>query len=191
MVAMVSANRDKVQGLILRILSDLGEAVYTTTLVKLMYFIDYFHTRQTGRGATDLDWIWDEYGPNAEGHEIIKTADALVQAGEIEIKSAPGGDKARVYRTVTGNSVTYDPTLEAIIDEVLANYAPLSVDELKQEVKRTLPFRTASPGRRLILSRFEHDIPTPTEDDWAKHQRERAGAQGKTVSELRAKYQLD
>ena len=191
MVAMVDANRDKVQGLILRILSDLGEAVYTTTLVKLMYFIDYFHTRQTGRGATDLDWIWDEYGPNAEGHVIIKTADTLVQAGEIEIKSAPGGDKARVYRSVTGDSVTYDPTLEAIIDEVLANYAPLSVEELKQQAKRTLPFRFARPGRRLILSRFERDIPIPTEEDWAKHQLERAGARGKTVSELRAKYKLD
>ena len=188
---MVNAKREKVQGLILRILSDLGKPVYTTTLVKLMYFIDYFHTRQTGRGATDLDWIWDEFGSNAESHEIIKTADALVQAGEIEIRSAPGGDKARVYKSATGNSVTYDPTLEAIIDEVLAIYAPLSVDELKQEAKTTLPFRIGKPGRQLILSRFERDIPTATEEDWARHQQERAGAQGKTVSELRAKYKLD
>lgn len=188
---MVDARRDKVQSLILRILSDMGQPVYTTALVKLTYFIDYFYTRQTGESATDLQWIWDEYGPNTLGHEIVKEAGALEQARQIEIKSAPGGDKARVYQSLDSTRFTFDPILEAIIGEVLKNYGSLSVEELKQESKRTLPFQNARPGDRLILSQSERTIPPATEEDWNKHQQERLLGQGKTVGELRAKYKID
>ena len=188
---MVNTRRDKVQNLILRILSDLGYPVYKTSLVKLTYFIDYFHIRQTGRSVTDIRWVWDNHGPNGSRNEIVKEADALVVAGEIESKAAPEGETARVYQSLNDSKVTYKPILEAIIGEVLTNYASLDIDELKQASKETLPFQNARPGGPLILSQTEHTIPPATEEDWKKHQQERLLEQGKTVGELRANYKMD
>ncbi len=191
MAGMVNARRGKVQNLIRRILADLDHPVYKTSLVKLTYLVDYFHIRQTGRSVTDIRWVWDNFGPNGSRNEIVKEADALVAAGDIESNSAPEGDTARFYRSRNDSQVTYSPILEAIIGEVLTNYAPLSVEELKQESKRTLPFQNSRPGRQLILTQMERAIPPVTAEDWSKHQQERLLGEGKTVGELRAKYKMD
>lgn len=187
---MASGQPNPVRALILRILDDAG-SVYTTTLVKLMYFVDLYYFAQAGRSATGLQWIWDDYGPNVVDHEIIRTAGALEEEGVIRTRPAFGGDTARAYRSVSGDRPMLDPLLEAIVTEVIGKYGHLSVQELKEASKGTDPFQSAKPGRRLIFRQSARVAPPPTQDDWEKHVEQRDASRGKSVAELRTKYQLD
>lgn len=182
---------DTLDTLIVSILADLERPLYTTTLVKLIYLIDLIHYRHEGRTATGLTYIWDEYGPNAEGHLIVKRASAMEQAGRMSITSVAGRDRACVHRALEQPSRRFEPVLETIVRDVLGKYGKLSFTDLVAATKATEPFLNARPGDRLIMKRQERPIPVITEDDWQRHLAERERGPGKSVAELRAKYGLD
>ena len=182
---------DKLGDLIVRILVDLDRPVYTTSLVKLMYLIDYLHFRCAGRTATGAEYIWDEYGPNAQGHIIVKAANRLEEAERITIKSAPGGDRARVHHALDRGRPTFDPVLEAIVHDVLAKYGSMELSELVAASKETEPFEHSRPGRKLVMSMAPRRVPSVTNEDWERHLAERRSGAGKSIAEIKAKYDID
>jgi uncharacterized phage-associated protein len=179
------------QRLILRIVSELEAGVYTMQLVKLIYLVDYIYYCQEGKTATGLSYIWDEYGPNASGHQIVKEANALAEAGAIDIRSAAGGDRARSHHLMNETPLDeFDPVLETIVEDVLRKYGTLPVRELVALSKETSPFVDARPGRPLVMKRSRPQMPPVTLEDWQRHLQERS-AIGRTVRELKAEYGLD
>lgn len=188
---MKNQGRSATQRLILRILSELDVGVYTMQLVKLIYLVDYLYYCQEGRTATGLSYIWDEYGPNASGHKIVKEANVLAESGAIDIRSAPGGDRARSHHLIDERtSHDFDPVLETIVEDVLRKYGALPIRELVALSKETAPFFDARPGRPLVMERSRPQMPPVTEEDWKKHLQDRS-AVGRTVGELKAEYGLD
>lgn len=188
---MTDEPNDKVQTMILRILSEVKRGLYTIQLVKLIYLVDYFYYCQMGRTATGLSYIWDDYGPNASGSRIIKQAALLEESGFIDIQPAPGGDNARSHRVLQPVAAKFDPLLEAIVGDVVRKYGSLSVQELVAESKSTPPFDSARPGKPLVMTRTKHAVPTVTRTDWDKHVKEKALNSGKTIGEMKEKYGFD
>lgn len=188
---MAANGRSPAQRLILRILAELDEGVYTTQLVKLIYLIDYFYFCHEGRTATGLSYIWDEYGPNASGHQIVKEAGVLEEDGLIDIRPAPGGDQARTHHLVQPGRQEFDPLLEAVVDDVLRKYGSLPWRELVALSKETAPFLGARPGKRLIMTKTERRVPSVSSEDWQRHIRERESNGGKTIAEMKEKYGFD
>ena len=188
---MDSAGQNPAQKLILRILSELDDGVYTTQLVKLIYLIDYVYCCHQGETATGLSYIWDEYGPNASGHQIVKEAGALAETGLIDIRPAPGGDQARSHHLREPIRPQFDVLLETIVDDVLRKYGSLPGRELVALSKETPPFIGARPGKPLVMTRSIPSMPPITEEDWQKHLHERSPTAGRTIRELKADYGLD
>jgi uncharacterized phage-associated protein len=188
---MASNGRTQTQSLILRILSELDDGLYTMQLVKLIYLVDYFYFCHEGRTATGLTYIWDEYGPNAADHRIVKEAAVLADDDVIDIRPAPGGDQARSHHLTRPVKPQFDGTLEAIVQDVVRKYGSLPIRELVALSKETAPFLHARPGKPLVMRKTAREVPAVTNDDWERHLRERAAGGGKSVAEIRAKYELD
>lgn len=186
-----SNGRSQAQNLILRIVSEMDEGVYTTQLVKLIYLVDYFYFCNEGKTATGLSYIWDEYGPNASGHQLIKEAARLEEEGVIDIRPAPGGDQARTHHLTQPAQPEFDPVLAAIVEDVVRKYGSLAMRELVALSKDTEPFRSARPGKPLVMRRAQREVPVPSPKDWQHHLRERALEGGKSVAEMKHRYGFD
>jgi len=141
--------------LLQRIRENGGKPITRTHLVKLVYLADYMYARHTGRTMTGFEYMWDNYGPNAVGNQIVKRADQLDQTGAIQIVETltSMGNSKFLYRASEGASTPgLDSLADRIIDEAAQAYGTLDWKDVVAISKRTEPMRKAKQGDLLDLS---------------------------------------
>ena len=170
---------------VLSVLSKVGKWVPATKLVKLVYLCDYLYFQHYGRTITGLQYQWDRHGPNAVGHAIIQTAGDLAVAGSIDYRP-----QLNRYGGITKFFSTQevlpelDSTVEMVLDDVVARYGDLGVDDITAESKKTKPFRNAS---QYDLLEMECQFPAlrASEEDIRGHHREIADGGLVSLEELK------
>jgi hypothetical protein len=177
---------------ILRILDKMGEPVHATKLVKLTYLIDYLHYQHYGRTMTGFQYMWDHFGPNAVGHAIDSEAQGLVRARRAISDCYPNifGGQTIDFQIAPGVEVkSLPPHAEMLVEDVIAQYGTLSVEEITEVTKQTEPFRTAV--QYSVLS-MKHSAPavTATESQWEMHRREVEEQGVLSLAQMRDKYGL-
>ena len=131
-----------------------AKRIYRTALVKLVYFVDYFYSQHTGRTLTGFDYFWDNYGPNAKGNRIVKSAEKPGKRIRILKGQTPSGNPTFEYQAdENAPRVSLDDALgEQIIRDVISQYGSLNWSEIVAASKETIPVRRSTPGDSLDLS---------------------------------------
>lgn len=76
---------DRLEAVILGMLSKLRNPVGRTKFVKLVYLVDNLRAEHLGDSLTGLYYRWDYYGPNASGSEIRTALDRLGERGMVHM----------------------------------------------------------------------------------------------------------
>ena len=76
---------DRVEAVILGMLSKLRNPVGRTKFVKLVYLADNLRAEHLGDSLTGLSYCWDYYGPNASGSELRTALDRLGERGMVHL----------------------------------------------------------------------------------------------------------
>jgi len=183
----------KSQEVIQRVLNELGHTACRTQLVKLVYFVDYIYFRHTGSTLTGLEYMWDDYGPNAISNAIVREAGAMVEAGQLKMTTRPTPYQdvfAFDYQTLPGSpNPALDVVAQAIIKDVVRKYGRYNVQKIAAASKRTEPFKAAHPGDVLRFERSEL-APSPTEPHPPTTAEPQGAGAGKSTDELRRKFAL-
>lgn len=128
----------KLKRVISLILESTPEPLYKTQLVKLVYLVDFLFSRQHGKTLTGLDYIWDQYGPNAKNNQIIKTADTFCKIAET---MTVFGDSAKRYSLKQAEKITLSASEELFIKEVAKQFGSWTVEKITGFTKQTDPFK--------------------------------------------------
>lgn len=140
--------------LIRRFVWDLGGDLPRTKLVKLVYMADEECAWLTGATYTGLNYVFDNFGPNAEGNEIVRATDRLAAAGEVRIlhKTTARGVLILNERGPEASAPQLPDLVAEIVTDLEARCRRLSVDEVSALSKRTRPFLdNPARGDRLRL----------------------------------------
>lgn len=183
---------------ILRVLQEAreghGRPIYRTALVKLVYLVDYVYAQHNGHTLTGLDYVWDDYGPNAAGNQIAIRADRLESSGAIEIDrgQTPSGNQRYVYRLVGRSDVTLGDDLgKQVIRDIVGTYGSLNWSEIVKAANATRPVVRAKQGERLDLSRDPQVERRLAKVGAALEKRNyEVNGSGASISELKARYGL-
>src|SRR4030043_1770041 len=101
---------DKLQGMIIHVLTLLERPLYRTEIVKFVYMIDEMYYRHFGETITGIKYKWDNYGPNSEDDLIVKIADELVNSGIVHMSTEPNqyGGTSYLYKLENTDYTTKD-----------------------------------------------------------------------------------
>lgn len=154
-----TAGATRVEDVILRVLQETSTAgtrpIYRTSLVKLVYLVDYIYAQHEGRTLTGLEYFWDNYGPNAVDNDIVKRADRLKWPKgpvEIEKKPTPSGNPSYLYRLRAGAVTRRLGQLgELVIKDVVRKHGNKNWGEIVKASKETRPVLQGKQGERLDL----------------------------------------
>ena len=191
-------NRSQADLVILRVLQEARESgtrpVYRTALVKLVYLVDYVYAQHLGHTLTGLDYLWDDYGPNAAGNQIVIRADRLQSTGAIQIDKGftPSGNQRYVYRFAGDTDVSLGDDLgEQVIRDTVRTYGSLNWSAIVKAAKETRPVVRAKKGDRLDLSRDPQAERRLAQVAATLESRSYdVGGPGASISELKARYGL-
>ena len=160
--------RNRAKAVLQGLLLTLGKRVYRTKLVKLTYLTDEANFRFRGETLTGLSYMWDNYGPNAEGNEIVVILDELVRDGLVGMtpQPLPLGSMSYFYEATDRSDpsilpLSSDDWIE--IHTAVQNYGDMNTRQIVQASKSTSPMKDASQYDRLNLRR-DHSLTITDED---------------------------
>ncbi len=151
----------KLQAVILAFSQELGRPVHKTKLVKLVYLLDNLFCEHVGRTLTGLEYMWDNYGPNAMSNAIVKEADGLVNRALLHGRDSTSvyGSESRTYQafplTPATEELPLDFTEREFVGKIVKQYGALGVSAIVAESKRTAPFKKATQYQRLEMKQRE------------------------------------
>jgi uncharacterized phage-associated protein len=124
-----------------------------TKLVKLIYLVDERFFSHYGRTLTGLSYIYDNFGPNAEGNAIVKVGDQLRDHDLLSIQHVEfASGQSFTYQLSEG--ITSSPELpqdeREVAEDILREYGHMSRDEITKAAKATRPFAT-NPAPQDVL----------------------------------------
>lgn len=160
--------RSRAKAVLQGLLLTLGKRVYRTKLVKLTYLTDEANFRFRGETLTGLSYMWDNYGPNAEGNAIVAILDELVSDGLVRMtpQPLPLGSMSYLYEATDRS----DPSLLHLssddwieIRTAIQNYGDMNTRQIVQASKATPPMKGASQFDRLDL-RHDPSLTLTNED---------------------------
>jgi uncharacterized phage-associated protein len=139
---------ENIDSTIVAVLRELGRPVHRTKLVKLIYLIDELYYRHFGDTMTGLNYMWDDFGPNAIGNAIVKKADRLALKGIVHIDPRPNvyGETSYLYSLEKGKEKLAEKLSEAeqyVIRDVVAQYRNYGVRDIVKISKQTESFKNA------------------------------------------------
>ena len=146
------------------LLCALGRDVYRTKFVKLAYLLDESNYRLHGKTMTGFNYIWDNYGPNADGNAIVAEMDKMTADGILTMNTHEiMGNPAYRYQ-INPQCSAVDLPLSSddwtAIHAVVHKYGSLNREKIVAKSKATEPMRNARQGDDLV---FVQDTPL-TED---------------------------
>ncbi len=149
------------------LLHALGKGVYRTKLVKLTYLLDEASYRLRGQTMTGFQYMWDNYGPNAEDNRIVRELDQMARAGVITMRrvmETPGPAYLYKIGPCCGPAtlpLSSDDWVE--IHTTVHKYGKLTTKQVVKASKATAPMCGARQYGALV---FTQDPPlTPEEVD--------------------------
>lgn len=146
------------EAVIMAVLQALGSPVHRTKLVKLVYLIDELFYQHFGRTMSGLEYMWDDFGPNAIGNAIVKEADRLALKGIVHIEPHPNyyGETSYLYSLERVEEDLAEKLTEAdryVIHDVVAHYSKSDVREIVKISKQTEPFKNAKQYSVLKMNK--------------------------------------
>ena len=149
--------RSQAKAVLQGLLFTLGKIVYRTKLVKLTYLADEANYRFRGKTLTGLDYIWDNYGPNAEDNEIVVTLGELVRDGLVNMVEQPlpfGGGMTYRYEITdrldpSDLPLSSDDWIE--IHTAVHKYGKMNTRKIVRASKVTAPMKDAHQYGQLEL----------------------------------------
>ena len=148
-------DKRKLQSMLLGILHILGKGSYRTNLVKMVYLVDESNSRLCGETVTGLTYIWDHYGPNAEGNEVVKTLDDLIHDGMLarQVHRFPSAEGYYYELAMPIDPSILNLTADdwATIQSVVQVYGGMNSGGIAQASKNTKPFEQAEQDDVLRL----------------------------------------
>lgn len=148
----------KVMAVIHMVLEEMGTPVNRTKLVKLVYLADTIFYEHFGKTITGLDYMWDDFGPNAISNAIVKEADKLVQQDYARMKVGVSIYGSENYRYSSGPNkleVGEDLLNELeiqVIRDVVERYRDYGIQQIVTASKRTEPFKAARQYTVLTMN---------------------------------------
>lgn len=157
------------QNILLQILQeteDRGLSLGKTQLIKFLYLTEVEFYRESGKRATELDWIFHLYGPYAYEIESI-----LAQPEFQKQTSKTAAEKDFIHYMIAESKKEYgayvDPKISLIVKKVVSRWGKASLSELLDYVYfETEPMQHVKMrGERLDFSAIkramEHDTVLP------------------------------
>ena len=183
---------DPASRIILRVLEKAGGPTPSTKMARLVYLADYVYFQHYGETLSGLEYRWGDNGPDALDHAIVGRADSLARAKLLEKTSClnASGGRMHLYRlSPSVNPPEFPAAGEMVIEDIVAQYGKLSVDDITKVSKQTAPFKDANQYDLLRMEQTAPAVRSAT-PDWEAHVSE-LGEQG-TVSleELVEEYGL-
>ena len=147
------------EAILLGLLHVLGRDVARTKLVKLTYLMDEANYRLRGETMTGFEYIFDYYGPNAEGNAIVEMLGELGEEGLVDIHSRdmPGDRVMYLYRDMGKVDPDELPLSGDDWLEILAavhKYGAMNREQIVAASKDTTPMMNAVQFQRL---QFQQD----------------------------------
>ena len=155
------ARLSKLQAVILALAQEFDRPIHKTQLVKLIYLLDNLFFEHVGRTLTGLEYVWDNYGPNAISNAIVKEADGLVNRAVLHAKDNVSmyGTDSRTYQayslTPPSQELPLDFTEQEFISKIVQQYGSLGVSAIVAASKNTAPFKGATQYQRLEMKQRE------------------------------------
>ena len=147
------------------LLHALGGTVPRTKLVKLTYLLDGANYGLRGQTMTGFEYIWDNYGPNAQSNGIVRRLDEMIEAGVISMREKKGTRgpaylyRIDPYRDLASLPLSSDDWVE--IHTTVYKYGKLRTEEVVKVSKDTEPMREVQQYDTL---KFAQDPPLTTEE---------------------------
>src|SRR5690606_1904822 len=117
---------------------------------KMVYLADWKAAQQSGTQITDIDWVFNHYGPYVE--DVVEAATGTPGLEVVHSTNVYGSPKVLV-RAVDDIRFTILPSEVAeILDEVIEDTSPLSFNAFIKHVYDTFPIRTADRYATLNLA---------------------------------------
>lgn len=129
-------------------LSDLSNA----RLTKLVYLADWRAARAGMGQLTDIDWIFNHYGPWVP--DVLAAAQSREDLDVVSDVNYYGSPKVRVKPKQGAAPVALSAQTKAIIDTVVADTQKLYFGEFIEYVYATTPVRQSPRGSQLDLEAF-------------------------------------
>lgn len=197
-------NMNKVMAVVFATLQELGQPVHRTKLVKLVYLADNLFYEHFGRTMTGLQYMWDDFGPNAISNAIVKETDKLLKRDMVCLKTSPNmyGGESYIYSLGPQPTAIPETLLDKleryVIKDVVSQYGKYGVREIVSASKKTPPFRQARQYGVLQLAQCAEfvELEKAVRSDLAFMEGIReamqpgAEAKGLTLEEVRRKYAL-
>ncbi len=147
------------EAILLGLLQVLGRDVTRTKLVKLTYLMDEANYRLRGETMTGYEYIFDYYGPNAEGNAIVEVLDEMNEDGlvDIQVREMLGDRTMYLYRDIGKVAPNDLPLSGEDWLEILAavrKYGQMNREQIVTASKDTAPMRNAVQFQRL---QFQQD----------------------------------
>ena len=151
------------------LLHALGRGVYRTKLVKLTYLLDESNYRLRGRTMTGFEYMWDNYGPNAEDNRIVRELDQMGRAGVItmrQVMETPG--PAYLYKIgpccdPADLPLSSDDWVE--IHTTVHKYGKLTTTQVVKASKATAPMCEARQYGALVFAQAPPLTPEEVDSD--------------------------
>ncbi len=177
---------------ILTLLTAIKRPTPATKLVKLVYFVDYIYFKHYGRTLTGFQYQWDHFGPNALGHAIVAETENLVLKDKVKVileRNIYGGTTEK-FSQVPGTVIPrLTPEAEMVIQDVIQQYAHLSVQSITAKSKQTVPFKDAVQYRLLTMEQGA-PVGQTQEGDWDAYQRDLKESGTLSLQEAKSRYGL-
>ncbi len=194
----------KAMAVISMVLEEIGTPVHRTKLVKLIYLADTIFYEHFGKTITGLDYMWDDFGPNAISNAIVKEAAKLAQQDYVSMKVGESIYGSENYMYSSGHKKLeiaeefLSPLERQVIRDVVERYRGYSITQIVAASKRTDPFKTARQYEVLKMnqsSEYLHLVEAIKADtklmaEIQEATRPGAESEGVRLQEVKQKYGL-
>lgn len=152
---------EKLQATIMTILDQLERPLYRTEIVKSVYMIDEMYYRHFGKTITGLQYIWDNYGPNAKEDAIVNEAEKMFNSDIVHISPEPNqyGDTSYLYTLKKRDERLLNSLTDIekyVINDILCHYKTYDLKQLIEASKKTESFKgTKKQGDDIKLKQSD------------------------------------
>lgn len=119
-------------------------------LTKLVYLADWKAAQQSGRQLTEIEWVFNHYGPYVE--DVVDAATATAGLEVVHSTNIYGAPKVVVRAVGDIQAAMLPREVAKILDEVIEDTSPLSFSSFIKYVYDTFPIRTADRYDNLNLA---------------------------------------
>lgn len=125
--------------------SKTGYGIGRVRLMKILFLVDYLHSKRFGCKLTNIEWRLWLFGPFSR--EVFDALDELELSGELVLERTERG--GLFYYTMM-KPAKLGEEVERFVDEIINQYGLKPLEELLEEVYSIEEIRSARLGDRIL-----------------------------------------